>query len=439
MIFRITPLARTAALIACGTLATVHIALAEDSPDLFVKAPPSKDSPPAKGPVGVVERQRPSFDAIGYRYAGITFYPKAIASLSYDDNLFSSRVKSQGTMVWHMTPSLQAAADYGRTKVGGFIKIDSQIYSRFSNLNAVAPYAGLGFKTEVTRDLVFQGRADYAYTAEDSYLTRSIGGVANPSSLARHHDAKASASVNQTFGRVNVSLGGAVQRLAYTDVRDGVGLPVSQNFRNETLATITARGGYEVSPGLRTFVESSVNRRDYENVPMVSSKGFRVVGGVSSELSRLIAGEVYAGYMAQTFQSNRFGTVDGYTAGGRLIWYPTNFLTLTLNADRAIQESFVKNTANPIASIVFNNTLGFRADYEVLRNFIVSGRVSVADSKYVNDIRRDQVYTAGATASYMFNRMLSGSLDYRHTKGVSGDFNSNFNRNVVTASLKAQY
>mgnify|MGYP003349641617 CR=1 FL=1 len=106
---------------------------------------------------------------------------------------------------------------------------------------------------------------------------------------------------------------------------------------------------------------------------------------------------------------------------------------------RDFSASVTPRAGNPLGSVFFTTTAGAKVDYELMRNFILSTRFAFTDYAYVRDTRHTQDYTVGGTATYLFNRFFSGSLDYRHTTSHSTVAASNYRRNVVTASVKGQF
>ena len=66
----------------------------------------------------------------------------------------------------------------------------------------------------------------------------------------------------------------------------------------------------------------------------LNSHGYRAVAGIGSDLISLFRGEVFAGYQNQKFDQATAGTVSDPVVGGRLSWYPTRFVTLTVSADQ---------------------------------------------------------------------------------------------------------
>ena len=394
-------------------------------------------APTAKGPVGVLERPRREYDAIGYRSGNLIFYPTLLTSATYDDNIFATRFNKVSDLVFHIVPTISVSSNLGTTAVSGYVTADARISTQRSELNAIAPGVGIGFKSELQRDLIVQGRADYAYRVEDAADANRQAGVNIIRENVRYHDFTSNVSINKSFNQFYVSAGAAYEHLAFDNVTAQNGVVVNESLRDADLVNWTLRGGYQFGPGLRVFVEPSYNIRRYQ-ASGFNSDGYRLVAGLSANLGRLVTGEIFAGYMQQNYNFN-FGSVGGFAAGANLRWYPTDLLTVSLSADRSIRDVGIA-TGVLRGSPAFVNTIAVRADYELFRNLILSGRLGYQTYDYQRNLREvSNFYTAGLTGTYLINRFLTSSLDYTYSVNDSNVPLNRYTRNQVTLSLKTKF
>src|SRR5207247_580684 len=127
-------------------------------------------------------------------------------------------------------------------------------------------------------------------------------------------------------------IGGSVTGTKYQNSTDNLGNVINEQFQNGTVSTVNYRYGYHISPIIYTYVEPSANWTRYE-ASHLDSKGYRVVGGIGSGLISLFSGEIFAGYLKQTFEDPTTGAVTSPVVGGKLSWFPTRFLTFVVSAD----------------------------------------------------------------------------------------------------------
>src|SRR5262249_9568662 len=140
------------------------------------------------------------------------------------------------------------------------------------------------------------------------------------------------------------SIGGSITGTKYRDVTDNFGNTIDEQFQNGVVYTANSRVGLRLSPVFYTYVEPSETWTRYK-ASNLDSHGYRIVGGVGSDLISLFSGEIYGGYLRQTFDDPTAGVVTSPVVGGRLSWFPTRFLTLAWRAD----ENFGTSDTNALA------------------------------------------------------------------------------------------
>ena len=81
---------------------------------------------------------------------------------------------------------------------------------------------------------------------------------------------ESSLSLNKSFNRLIVQLGGAIQHLDYDDVAGVGGIVVDQDIRDGEIYTAILRSAYEFSPGYRFFTLVEGNWRDFNGAVAVT-------------------------------------------------------------------------------------------------------------------------------------------------------------------------
>jgi hypothetical protein len=78
-----------------------------------------------------------------------------------------------------------------------------------------------------------------------------------------------------------------------------------------------------------------------------------------------------------------------------------------------------------------------KADYELLRNLIISGQIHGADQDYRGIDRQDRRYGANLSANYLVNRTLGVSLRYNYETLSSSGANRgrDFDDNSISLAL----
>jgi len=159
------------------------------------------------------------------------------------------------------------------------------------------------------------------------------------------------------------------------------------------------------------FVEVGAQQMNYDETSPVNrdSKGVTALAGVDWEITRLITGEASVGYIHQTFDDGSYDDVSNPHYRVRLNWYPTPLITVGLTATQRVTDSPLADSPAFVA-----RTVELRADYELLRNLIISGQILGTDQDYRGIDRNDRRYGVGLSANYLLNRTVGIGLRYKY-------------------------
>jgi hypothetical protein len=126
--------------------------------------------------------------------------------------------------------------------------------------------------------------------------------------------------------------------------------------------------------------------------------------------------EVAAGYLTSSFSDPTAPSVGAPFGRGTIMFYPTQLVTVTLTGDEAYVDSGI-----PISPSYLSKKLQIQADYELLRNLIISANAHGEWNSYVAVDRRDTIYGGALSATYLVNRGLGLLLTFDHeSRGSTG-------------------
>ena len=408
----------------------------------------------------------------GLAVGGWKLFPKVFVGGVYDDNIHQTDIdrKSGGSL--RVVPNIVGLYDGGIHKTSVYGVVDA----RFFDAESVSATAGFTHLYEAMRDLgfVFYGN----YTRQTDLFNNALNfnnGALGPSistspsvyaplvlnpfgttpgvNPVAYNQFTGGTAVTKQFDKLFVTLGGTVYHIAF----DHNNSPIGDPFRTSHDGTglwVTGRVGYNVTPGLYVFGESSGIFQDFNN-SLFNTNGYRVVGGVGSNDSRsFFRGEVFGGYQAQ-FQENHdviapFIPNDGVAAfiprdvntgvfGGRLYYYPTRYWTLMAQVDESLGISTTISPTIPegTPTRVINAIL--QTNYSLSRWWSVGARAGYTRGDFIGISRVDEGWLAGASFNYEVWRNLTLTLDYQYTTVHSDAQLSDFTKNVVTAGLTYRY
>jgi hypothetical protein len=283
------------------------------------------------------------------------------------------------------------------------------------------------------------GRIDVLRTTRVDVEARTLLSTDNPGSpdipadLARlpiYTSVGGSLGVTQQFNRLEVALKGSLDRVTYDKSEFADGSTASNADRNYNQYAIQLRAAYELTPGMKPFVEATFDQRIRDQE--VDAFGLRrssdgVTGrvGTTFEFSRKLTGEVSIGYLNRSYRDPTLPDLQGLIADASLIWTATALTTVKLTAKSTADESTLPGVAG-----VLRRDVGLQIDHAFRRWLIATARVGYGNDTYEGSTRNDDRYVAALAITYKLNRnmQLKGELRQEWLR-------SNIPGNDYTASI----
>jgi hypothetical protein len=387
--------------------------------------PPSQSAnktPLAPSMAGTVEGQPPRkrlkvdddpFGAVG-DYAG-SFLIKSAVELStgYDTN--PGRLPSPvGSPFYMIAPEFLAVSDWDRHALvadlrGSFTGYGDSLPQTVDGGISPAP-------TNVDRpDFTghIDGRLD---VTNDTRLTAEVRlrvATDNPGSpniqagLARYPiytTLGGTFGVDQNFNRLDIAVGGTVDRTVYQDSVLTDGTSTSNDDRNFNQYGSVGRVSYDLLPGLKPFAEVEADTREHDltldrNGYARDSTGGYAKAGTSFEFTRLLTGEIAVGYSEREYVDARLGKLDGLLTSSSLTWTATPLTTAKFYSTTSIDE-----TTLPGVSGVLTHTYTVEADHDFRRWLTGIGKFTFGTLDYQGDGRHDKIYSVEGDVIYKMTR-----------------------------------
>ena len=385
---------------------------------------------------GVMDRSRPDYDAPGIRLGSFLLYSAGEARVAYDDNIFATDTGKKDDAVFTLAPSVLLESDWTQHAISITADSSSTLYASHGDESRTNwGFAGDG-RLDLFKSSNITTSLGYRDLTEDRQSTNSLLLIDEPTEYDRFD---ASGAWNYRLNRVSASLGGGFTRLNYDDTPAVGGGSVDLDFRDRDIADGVARLGYSFAAGHSAFVQGVVSDRDYRTIAAGGVKrdsfGYQIVAGWASEISNLIAGEVYVGYIDRDYDSATFDDVSDVTVGLDLEWYVTELATVRAKASRGVPDSTTSGVGGILRSAV---ALGI--DYELMPNVLLHGDVSYEHNNFQGSSRDDDWVSTGVGVQYLVNRYLNLDLEYGFDHRVS-DAGSGFDfeRNRVSLGFRLQH
>lgn len=384
---------------------------------------------------GVLDRSRPEYDAVGLRVGGFTLYPSIVVGAAFDDNVFATSVRKADDYVGRIQPEFVLRSNWSSHSLRLHGSADAYWHEDNTSEDRVNARAGFSGHFDVTSTTRVRYLGDWFRDHEDRAVSSqsNAGNTFLNDEPIRFDVLNAGISVDQRFNRVTVTAGVLHSHVDYQNVTSNGSL-LDQGFRDVDLLNSRLRLSYQFGPVSQVFVEGSYETRDYAR-PGFDGDGYRAIGGLSGELTRLVRGEVYSGYLVRNYDRAAVQDIDSWTYGGALSWFVTPIVTVSAFGERSINDT---EFGGQIGSFI-QSRVGARVDYELRRNVILSGRAGYEWNDYTASIRADEILVAGTSVTYLLSRNAHLSLDYRYTDRTSNFSEVEYDRNQVGLNLKLQY
>lgn len=393
----------------------------------------AQQAPSLEGDNIVLSRPRPGLDPSGFAVGGFTVFPSVDARVAYDDNVYETARDTVSSPILTVSPDLSVRSSWGRHALnldasGTFERFTSRPSENNDRYKIQADgrldlldWLQLGASAHAIRSIEARGTAGDIFSAGEPIRFRNDGGTFGLT--AQLTDLRLTAS-------------GEVDRITYDDARVG-GVEISQAYRNRVYSEGTLNVSYDVSPSLQPFLQLEVERQRYDQRARdtsLDSSGVVVLGGFNISLTKLLTGRVGAGYRWRNYRNPSYTDSRGFTYDIALLWNPRTLLAVTVEAQKAIDES-----PNPVASGIVRNEASIRFDYEILRNLILQAATDYTVEKYRGISRVDHRITSSIDLQYLMNRNIRVDLRYDLSRqDGSGAFGRSYRGNVIGLALTLQ-
>ena len=225
-------------------------------------------------------------------------------------------------------------------------------------------------------------------------------------------------------------------KLEYQDYLGSDG--VNNDGRDVLISDYKLRLGYEFTPGTTFFVEPNGDIRRF--VKSVDSSGLlqdnQAIGalvGITLDTSGVTFLEFGAGVTHRSYDEPSFQSQTNIDFSGKLIWNPTDLVTLTASTGRATAES---NT--PGESGVLTTSYSMNLDYAFLDNIILNGGLSYSIGDNQELTRIDKDYATNVGVNYFVNDNWSAAFSVTRSWRTSNFDAESFKALVATVSLSGK-
>jgi hypothetical protein len=380
----------------------------------------------------------PEYQAQGMPMGAFRLYPALTGLIAHDDNVFRTETDEVSDTFFQIAPrlSLETQSEGHFVALRGGVDIFE--YSDASSESRTDWFALAEGGTEVVQGTRIFGSVSYTDTHEPRGYFDEAASLAEPTPFDVFH---ADARVESKPNRFGVAVGVSYDKLNYQDsVLFGPG-NANNDDRDFDQFEVFGRVSYEFSPGYAIYAHAAHNTREFDlpldrNGVNRDSTGYRVNGGIQMEVTRLITGEAYIGYLEQKYEAPLLRD-NGFNFGANILWSPTPTVDVRLGARHSIVETVVSQDFVPATdSNQKEVTLGI--DYAFRPNVILHGDVGYLDNDFTGTTRTDEITSFGVGGTYILNRYLSATAQFEHSNRESTIVGQDYSDNIFWFGLGFQ-
>lgn len=362
------------------------------------------------------------FDPLGIRFGSFIARVDADTELAYNSNLFGRSSEIVGDGYVSLRPSLRVNSDWGRHGVELAGSADLTRFMRLTSQNTVEYRASASGRLEIGDRVTIRPALELAREVEPRGTS---GNRLTDSDPVIRSNLSANVGARYEGGRVTGEVVAALKRERYDPVRiDGV--ETSQALRDTDGIGGRVTALYRVSPAISALVQAvgdTTSNPRPEACCSRSAHGYALLAGVRLDNRGLVAGQVAVGYRRRFFDDG--GASRGLTYDARLQWYPTELLTVSLNANQEFRNSGILASD---AVLVSRQSLNLA--YEMYRNLNFALQLSNEAANYRSVDTRTSLRSLYLRSSYTVSRLiqLGGFVQYSLSSSTRPSLASRYDR-----------
>jgi hypothetical protein len=370
--------------------------------------------------VGVLDRPRPEYEALGVVAGGFMLRPRVELSTIVSDNVYQTPER-RGDYAVSVAPSLRAVSNWNLHSLEFSGGGDVRRYFAASRRDVANWNAGVNGRYDISGAGAIAGGLSAAQSVEPATSASYPGAAAEPS---QYQTFRAQVIPRYASGQFKAQVGYTFSALAFDNVRSFSGAMLDQQYRNSQTHSVSGRGEYAITPDTSVFVQGDYDAVSYlhalsNGADNRDSKTYTAMAGASFDVTALLRGSIGLGYTSRHYRSALYPDVSGLAAEVKLDWFPDTLTTLGLTGRRIVQDGVIPNLGGLV-----NNSVALRVDHEFLRDFLVNVQGAYEYDKFQNSTASIDILRFGGGARWLLSREVelgvSLTRDSRKPHGVTG-------------------
>ncbi|HEV7255033.1 MAG TPA: outer membrane beta-barrel protein [Mesorhizobium sp.] len=373
-------------------------------------------APVQAAPLKLAQEDEP-FAAVGIRLGSFVLRPSVETGLGASTNASAAAGGTSGIYA-ETTLRLDAQSDWSRHR------LDLAAFGTWRETlsgEEVDEIDG-GLEAKALWDLAagWRARTDLAYAVGPEAASSPL---AIPEVVERplRHSLQLDAGLERDLGKLQLGAMASLDRDWFGDAELADGTTLSQAERDSTLAALTLRTGYAVSPAFAPFVELEIGRRLFDepcDVCGVDRTATRLAGraGVALDRGEKFGGELAAGLLRESFDDDGLEAIQGLSLTADLRWSPVRGTDVGFRAATSVEGAVAEGQSGALV-----HDLQLTVEREMRANLTGFSSLGASLRDYVGTDGREATLFGEIGLTWWLNRQVGVTGRARHER-LRSDF-----------------
>ena len=361
--------------------------------------------------------------------------PSLSVTEEFNDNIFLSDSYQKSDTISRVVPALTLQSNWQRTRLRLEALGDTGFYAKSGEDDYLDGELGVSAGSDIGPAFAVDGDFRIAKGHEDRGGDDIPTGASEP---VTYDEKNTEIALRYFAGDVHYHAAIAFRQLDFDDTALTNGGIANNDDRDRTELRLIMRASYQLGPGRKAYGETTFNQREYENTPddqgiFRNSNGYRLLGGMTFDLTDLIKADLGAGWMSQIYEDSRLQNNEGFSLRAATTWNITRMTALDFRAKREIGETTVTG-----ASGIIGESFDAGIEHELRRWLSIRLNAGYQQDRFEGAGRTDKLMSFGGGVRYELNRFteLDGSWRYDQRKSNETGHDYRRNRALLTLRLK---
>jgi len=384
----------------------------------------------------ITNRARPELDALGIRMGAFLLFPELALSGVHNSNIFADDVDVISDSILVLSPSVELSSDWNRHAVKFGVDADIFRYTDFDSEDRENYSVWGEGRFEASGSRFVRGEFSHQRLHENRDSIDDVGGF----EPTRYYDDQVSILYETARGsrQFYTMFAGEYREVDFENSFGASGL-INNDDRDRSKVSGAVRVGYGLHSKYSIFLQGRGHSVKYDHQFddagfERSSTGYELALGTTLDFSGETFGDIFVGYLSETYDDPRFDKIDGPSFGAEVFWNLSGLTTVSLSGSREVEPTTTGETAGIEAT-----RFRIGVDHELLRNMILSANLGASKEDFMGIDRQDDIRVVGFSARYVMNRWAELAFGYsyrRRNTDPSSNQGIEFSRNLFNLTVK---